>query len=73
MKAKHYVGMNEGTRTVFRSISAPTEETHGNQFLAVMGPFQTLRGATFAAEHGRGNPHIQTVADAERLARKAGK
>jgi hypothetical protein len=29
-----------------------------------------MRGARFMAEHGRGNPHVQTVADAERIARK---
>ncbi len=65
-----YVGMKVGNWAVFRSAAVPTEESHGEVFNAVMGPFRTLRAARFTVKHGKGNPHIQTVADAERIARK---
>ena len=38
-----------------------------------MGPFRTKRAALFTQHHGQGNPHIQTVNDAERIARKYAK
>jgi hypothetical protein len=65
-----YVGMKSGNWAVFRSASIPTEKSHGKVFNAVMGPFKTLRAARFTAKHGKGNPHLQTVRDAERIARK---
>jgi hypothetical protein len=65
-----YVGMKADNWAVFRSAITPTVESHGDVFNAVMGPFRTLRAARFTAKHGKGNPHIQTVADAERIARK---
>lgn len=54
-------------RTVFMCDHEPTTESHGLEFDAVIGPFETLRGAEFMCYHGRGNPHCYTVADAERL------
>lgn len=70
MKNKIYVGLRAGaTSIVFRSATEPTETSHGKMFNAVMGPFRTLRGARFAALFGRGNPHIQHVNDAERIAK----
>jgi len=39
--------------------------------IALIGPFQTKRAAIWAAKYGNGNPHFQTVADAEKLARLA--
>lgn len=65
---KIYVGVRAGARTVFRADSTPTTETHGTRFVAVIGPFRTVRGARFMAECGSGNPHVQCVADAERIA-----
>lgn len=37
---------------------------------AVIGPFRTVRGAEFMRQYGEGNPHCQTVGDAERLAKQ---
>lgn len=69
MRERYYVGLAGNARFLFRSATAPTEATHGAQFNAVIGPFQTKRGAEFMRAYGRGNPHCQCVADAERLAR----
>jgi hypothetical protein len=67
---KPYVGLKDGKRSVFKSETAPTESSHGHLYNAVIGPFRTNRGAVFMAEHGHNNPHLQTVADAERIARR---
>ena len=66
---KIYVGCKGNKREVFRADFTPTFDTHGKLYAAVIGPFRTLRGADFMAEKGQGNPHAQTVADAERIAR----
>ena len=67
-RRKPYVGFRTGSHDkVFRSAETPTEESHGQEYLAVMGPFRTVAAAEFTAKHGRGNPHIQTVGDAERI------
>lgn len=65
-----YVGLAPytGRREVFRAASEPTEQSHGERFASVIGPFRTLRGAEFMRDYGRSNPHCQTVDDAERLA-----
>ena len=63
------LGLAGVKREVFTSASEPTEQSHGHLYVAAIGPFRTLRGARFMRDHGRGNPHCQTVADAERLAR----
>jgi hypothetical protein len=65
-----YVGLAPytGQRTVFRAANEPAEQSHGERFAAVIGPFRTLQGAEFMRDYGKGNPHCQTVADAERLA-----
>lgn len=69
-KTKWYVGVIPGGEwTAFRADCAPTYGTHGDRFGAVIGPFRTRRGAVFMAKYGRGNPHLQAVADAERLAK----
>jgi hypothetical protein len=68
---KPYVGLiGGGKREVFRSATTPTNDSHGAQYLAVIGPFRTVRGANFMRDHGQGNPHCQCVADAERLAKR---
>ena len=62
-----YVGIAPGIRKVFKSPGIPTRETHG-EYLQVVGPFRTKRGAIFHAALGHDNPHVQTVAQAERAA-----
>jgi len=72
MRKRIYLGLAldcTGTRTVFKAEGEPTQESHGAQYGAVIGPFRTMRGARFMADYGRGNPHCVCVADAERLAR----
>ena len=64
-----YVGVKGNTRKVFRSFTPPTKRMYGDKYNAVIGPFRTLRGAVFMADFGRNNPHIQTVRDAEELAK----
>ena len=67
-----YVGVSRFSHT-YRLIltyhKKPTTETHGAMFGAVIGPFRTKRGAQFMELNGWNNPHCQTVADAERLAK----
>ena len=69
MKARWYVGKKGATLTPFKSETVPTQDTHGDKFNAVIGPFRTRRGAWFHAAVGANNPHIQHVNDAERLAK----
>lgn len=69
MADRIYVGCKAGTREVFLSANEPTQESHGKRFAAVIGPFRTLRAAEFMRDNGAGNPHCQTVADAERIVR----
>ena len=67
-----YVGHKSGDRKreVFRSDATPTEQSHGEQYFAVTGPFRTVRGAKALTHYGNGNPHIQGVSDAERIGKK---
>lgn len=73
-RAKVYVGLTRGffrvKREIFRSVVEPTEQTHGSKYVAVIGPFRTIQGAIFMRDRGSNNPHVQNVADAERLAKK---
>lgn len=63
-----WVGIKGNSRTVFRHAGEPTGETHP-QFTCAVGPFRTRRGADYLVRHGgNGNPQIQCVRDAERLA-----
>jgi len=64
-----YVGLANGKREVFKSDNAPTYATHGAKYQAVIGEFKTMRGAKFMRDYGANNPHIQTVNDAEKLAK----
>jgi hypothetical protein len=71
MRTKIYVGLKldcTGKREVFRSTTTPTEQTHGAEYGAVIGPFRTMRGARFMADMDGRNPHCATVRDAEQLA-----
>ena len=66
---RYHVGVKDnGKREVFRAKGTPTKATHGTQYAYCIGPFRTKRGATVMAESEHNNPHIQTVADAERIA-----
>ena len=68
---KYYVGhAHNGDRIVFPSKTVPTLYTHGDNYAAVVGPFRTQRSALFTAKHGRNNPHIQCISDAERIAKQ---
>lgn len=69
-KSRAYVGVKNGKYQVFRSIFEPTRKSHGAKYTYVIGPFRTMRGAEYMAAYGRGNPHLQTVEDAERLSKK---
>jgi len=69
-----YVGLNAAKhapkREIFSSKVLPTKDTHGHKYAAVWGPFRTKRGALFGASPAcENNPHVITVADAERIAR----
>ncbi len=69
MKIKYHVGLKDaGVRELFKSAAEPTRESHGNIYLATIGPFRTKRGAVFMRDHGAGNPHCSCVNDAERIA-----
>lgn len=69
-KPKTYVGVYPvGPWEVFDYDHEPTDRD-GLPYIAVIGPFRTKRGAHFMADYGRGNPHLQTVSDAERIAKQ---
>jgi hypothetical protein len=66
---KIYVGYKEKLEMeIFKSQEEPTANKFP-QYLAVIGPFKTMRGAKFMRDYGRSNPHVQNVYDAERLAK----
>jgi hypothetical protein len=71
-RRKWYVGHSKAFRTAiaFATATPPQEPTHGSVYSHVTGPFRTKRGAKFMAKYGRNNPHCQTVAQAERLAKE---
>ena len=69
-KSKLYVGVKGIKRAVFRSVGVPTASSHGHLYGAVIGPFRTKGGAKVMAEYGRNNPHLQTVSDAEKMAKQ---
>jgi hypothetical protein len=68
LKKVYYVGLTPGKRVVFYSDVIPVQRV--GFYNAVIGPFRTKQGAEFMSKHGGANPHCQTVADAERLAKK---
>jgi len=70
-KRKWYVGIAKtGSRVAFGTKAEPTPQTHGSTYAAVIGPFITKRGARYMAQHGRNNPHLRSVRDAERIAKQ---
>jgi len=72
-KGPWYVGYKGGDMVMFRLDRGiePTAMTTP-QYAAVIGPFRSARGAAAMAFLGRGNPHMLTVADAERIGKEIG-
>lgn len=66
---KPYLGLVGIERTVFRHSGKITDGC-GLPYNAIIGPFKTLRGARFMRDFGFNNPHLQTVEDAENLAKQ---
>lgn len=67
----YYVGYQGGKRELFYSHILPTEGEWGARYAAVTGPFKTKRAALYMIKYGnQNNPHLQCVADAERLSKK---
>lgn len=61
-----YVGVKDNNYTAFRSPTVPTEQTHGQEYHSVIGPFRTKRGAQYMATFGPyHSPSLVTVKDAE--------
>ena len=69
--SKLYVGhpVKGGPYQVFRSTTTPTQKTHRDRFSFAIGPFRTKAAADLMAKYGKGNPHMQTVAQVEKLAK----
>lgn len=67
--SRPYVGIKDGVRIAFRSVGRPTPATH--DFTATIGPFHTMAGARFMADHGASNPHCRSISEAERLAKRS--
>lgn len=75
MSTKYYVGVRlteteRQERCVLRVDAEPSRESHGHLYVYVIGPFRTMAGAAIMAVFGQGNPHLQHVTDAERMARR---
>jgi len=64
-----YLGYTAGRYHLFFSEEKPTRETNGHVYDYVWGPFREKGSASWAAEHGRGNPHVRTPHDADVLFR----
>ena len=70
-RARAYVGVRRDLRReVFKATRTPTRRQYGWRYAYVVGPFNTIRGARFMADHGANNPHCTCVAQAEWLARQ---
>lgn len=66
-----YVGYGKNClREMFKSAVEPVRTAFGAKYLAVVGPFRTVRGAKAMIHYGENNPHIQHVRDAERIGKK---
>lgn len=64
-----YLGHKDGRLEIFQAAAIPTFTSHGFVYAAVVGPFRTKRAALYMAQHGRNNPHLLTVNDAERVSK----
>jgi hypothetical protein len=68
----YYLGKRpQGDWVLLCSIHTPTQDTHGHLYTCAQGPFRTRLAARWFNRYGRDNPHVCTVADAERLAHEA--
>ena len=68
-----YIGLIGGKFQAFREKSTLTikEKTWPPYpYTAIIGPFNTKRGALWAEKYGQGNPHFQCVMDAERMSKE---
>lgn len=67
---RYWVGVAAGTGNYFE-IEDPKDPARGDypQFCAIIGPFRTRRGTAYMRDYGKGNPHLQTAGDADRLAK----
>jgi hypothetical protein len=73
MRSRFYVGQPKfGLRETFSAPTTPTPEDFP-RFTYVIGPFRTKAGAEFMRAFGLNNPHVQCVADAERIVKSKGK
>ena len=55
------------SKEIFRFAGPHPLQGQFPQYIYVIGPFRTLRGAKCMLHLGTGNPHIQHVNDAERI------
>ena len=62
------ISLNNTTRELFNYHTAPTFRSHGDKYICAIGPFRTKKGAEFMRDHGSGNPHCQSVNQAEHIA-----
>jgi len=65
-----YVGEHpkEGKREAFESDVAPTQESHGQKYPAVTGPFRTRRGADWhVANPGHQQNHVLDIEEAAKV------
>jgi hypothetical protein len=69
-KNRFYVGFSGEWCELFQSRETPTNDSHGHLYHKVMGPFSTKAGAKFYCRYGKNNPHCNTVAQAEKLAKQ---
>jgi hypothetical protein len=68
----YYLGKRpQGDWVLFASPVTPTKESHGPLYTRAQGPFRTRLAARWFNRYGRGNIHVHTVAEAERLAQEA--
>lgn len=68
MSIKHYYMIRQQDRKV-RILLSDTEPTQAPGDMYAVGPFRTKRAAFLMGMYGEGNPHMQTVADAEHIAK----
>jgi hypothetical protein len=70
---KWYVGPRLDRERKFEPFMAartPTQTSHGKKYGHVIGPFRSKGGAVVMARFGAGNPHLQTVSEAEKMAKR---
>lgn len=64
-----FLGLGENQkREIFKHDVTP-KSSFFPQYLAVIGPFKTMRGARFMRDYGKQNPHCRNVNEAEYLAK----